>query len=65
VSDDHQIPWGMPGPTDPAERANATMLRMGDDPISLGPRPCTDDGVPDLEQQHADAQQSLREGQGA
>jgi len=29
--DHHQIPWGMPGPTDPVERARATGLEYDGD----------------------------------
>lgn len=37
MSDDEQVrfSWGMPGPTDPLERARATQLTWGFDPIGL------------------------------
>jgi hypothetical protein len=32
---DHQIPWGLPGPTDPAERASASRVGITDDSVEL------------------------------
>jgi len=42
----HQIPWGLPGPTDPAERASATGLRVdGDHYTNVKPIDWSDEGV--------------------
>jgi hypothetical protein len=50
VSDEHQIPWGMPGPDDPVERAWATALRRdGDQYTRVRPIEWPDDGVEDPE----------------
>jgi hypothetical protein len=46
--EDGRIPWGMPGPTDPAERAWATGLRLdGDHYANVKPIDWSDDGIPE------------------
>ena len=35
MSDEHQIPWGLPGPTDPVERASASRVEMTSEGIEL------------------------------
>jgi hypothetical protein len=48
VSDEHQIPWGMPGPTDRVERAWATGIeRAGDHYTIAKPVDWSNEGVPD------------------
>ena len=50
MSDEHHIPWGLPGPTDPVERAHAHQLDMSDSPIRLERQQWSQEGVPDVEQ---------------
>jgi hypothetical protein len=33
--DEIQIPWGLPGPTDPVERASAHTINLDRDPLAL------------------------------
>ena len=57
MSDEYQIPWGMPGPTDPVERAHAHNLDITREPIELERQQWSQEGVPDVEQRpHADDQ---------
>jgi len=51
MSDDgHQIPWGLPGPTDPVERAFAHNIDMARQPFELERHHWSQEGVPDVEQ---------------
>ena len=59
MSDEHQIPWGFPGPTDPVERANANNINMTADPLRYVPLRWSQDGVPDVEQDRAEARRRL------
>jgi hypothetical protein len=51
MSDDgHQIPWGLPGPTDPVERAYAHIVDITKAPFELERQQWSQEGVPDVEQ---------------
>ena len=51
MSDDgHQIPWGLPGPTDPVERAHAHIVDITKAPFELERQQWSQEGVPDVEQ---------------
>ena len=51
MSDDgHQIPWGLPGPTDAVERAFAHNIDMTRQPFELERQHWSQEGVPDVEQ---------------
>jgi len=53
--DEHQIPWGLPGPTDPVERAWAPALRRDGDQYSrVKPIEWTDEGISDLDSEAQD-----------
>jgi hypothetical protein len=55
MSDEHQINWGLPGPTDPVERAWATALRRDGDQYSrVKPIEWTDEGISDLDSEAQD-----------
>ena len=48
MSDEHQIPWGMPGPTDPVERARTTSIeRDGDHNTLAKPIDWAQEGIPE------------------
>ena len=47
MSDQHEIPWGLPGPTDPVERAWATGIELDGDHFRLvRPTEWSQDGIP-------------------
>ncbi len=51
MSDDEiRIPWGMPGPTDPVDRAWAHHIDMDRTPLRLERVRWSQEGVPDVEQ---------------
>jgi hypothetical protein len=65
VSEEHGIPWGFPGPTDPAERARATDYELdGDHYRRVKPVEWWTEGLPDEKEEHTAAQQWLREAWG-
>jgi hypothetical protein len=50
MTDEHQIPWGLRGPTDPVERAHAHNIDITRLPVELERRHWSQEGVPDVEQ---------------
>lgn len=50
MSDEHPIPWGMPGPTDAVERAHAHTVDITRLPFALERQQRSQEGVPDVEQ---------------
>jgi hypothetical protein len=55
--DETRIPWGLPGPTDPVERAHAHNLDITREPTDLERQQWSQEGVPNAEQRpHADDQ---------
>jgi hypothetical protein len=50
MTDRHEIPWGLPGPTDPVERAFAHNIDMTRQPFELERQHWSQEGVPDVEQ---------------
>ena len=46
----HQIPWGLPGPTDPVERAHAHNIDITKAPVELERLQWSQEGVPDVDQ---------------
>ncbi len=50
MRDEHQINWGLPGPTDPVERARAHIAGITKAPFELERQRWSQEGVPDVEQ---------------
>jgi hypothetical protein len=50
MTDEHQIPWGLPGPTDPVERAFAHNIDITRQPFEVERQHWSQEGVPDVEQ---------------